>query len=70
MITALIAGADAAHAHARATGGAHPVWGTGSLMSAASSHQRGAEPDFDDEEYCQCWVMVLLALVERRARTA
>lgn len=66
----LIASAEAADRHRRRTGRPHPLWGTGSLMAAASGMPRGAGLDFEDDEDCRCWVMVLEALIRHRARKA
>jgi len=57
--------ADAADAHRRATGRAHPVWGTGSLMSAALARTRAPEPYLDDPDYAGCMAQVFEALVAR-----
>lgn len=56
--------AEDADVFARHTGYAHPVWGNGSLMSAARKHVLATEPGFDDVEYCQCFEIVLHLLVE------
>jgi hypothetical protein len=63
----LIARAEVADGHRAATGRAHPLWGGGSLMAAARAEACGPEPDFDDECYCVCWVMVLEGLLAHRA---
>lgn len=64
----LVAAAEAADVYTRATGRAHPTWGTGSLMAAAASMYRIPEPDFDDDAYCECWIIVLQALIGHRRR--
>jgi len=61
----MIREADCADAHMRRTGRAHPLWGNGSLMSAARKRRLADEPGFDDPGYCQCFEMVLRALVDR-----
>lgn len=58
--------AEAAEAHMRRTGRAHPLWGNGSLMSAARKRVLADEPGFDDPDYCRCFEMVLRGLVARR----
>lgn len=66
----LITMAEAADAHRSSTGRAHPRWGSGSLMAAASGMQKVPPPDFDDEEVCSVWMMILAALVAHRSRQA
>jgi hypothetical protein len=66
----LIAAAEAADAHRKETGRAHPHWGTGSLMAAASGMPRAADPGFGDDAYCRCWVLALEALIRHRSRQA
>lgn len=62
----MIREADSAEAHVRRTGKAHPLWGNGSLMSAARKRRLADEPGFDNPGYCQCFEMVLRALVVHR----
>lgn len=62
----MIREADLADRHRRRTGRLHPLWGNGSLMSAARKRMLADEPCFDDTEYCACFEMVLRALVERQ----
>jgi hypothetical protein len=62
----LIGEAEAADGHMRRTGRLHPLWGNGSLMSAARRRVQADEPGFDDPEYCQCFEMMLRALVDHR----
>ncbi len=59
----MIAEAERADRHVRATGRLHPVYGNGALMSAARSRALADEPGFDDLQYCQCFEMVLSALI-------
>lgn len=40
----------------------HPMWGNGSLMSAARMRVLSSEPDFDDQDYCDCVALVLAEL--------
>lgn len=63
----LIGEAEAADRHMRRTGRAHPLWGNGSLMAAARKRVLAPEPGFDDPDYCQCFEMVLRALIRRAA---
>ncbi len=63
----MIMESDAADEYARATGRLHPIWGNGSLMSAARKRMLADEPGFDDTEYCRCFEMVLRRLVDWRA---
>lgn len=44
------------------TGRAHPLWGSGSLMSAARRCPCAAEPGFDDWDYAEATILVLQAL--------
>lgn len=62
----MIREAEAADVHVRDTGALHPVWGNGSLMSAARKRVLADEPTFDDANYCACFEMVLRALIDRR----
>ncbi|AVO38518.1 hypothetical protein [Pukyongiella litopenaei] len=68
----LVHEAGEAYAHMQRTGKVHPLYGNGSLMSAARKRVLAAEPRFDDIEYCRCFEMVLrrLATVLGRAATA
>jgi hypothetical protein len=63
--------ADAADRFRKRTGRVHPLWGDGSLMSAAL--QAGAvlhEPFLSDPAYLEALATVFEALLERRMRTA
>ena len=62
----MIREAEAADAHVMRTGRVHPVWGNGSLMSAARKRLLADEPGFEDDDYCACFEMVLRLLVEHR----
>jgi len=53
--------------HRRKTGKLHPIWGDGSLMSAALNRRPGPEPSLDDPVYCACMALVLDALVDWRS---
>lgn len=62
----MIGEAEAADEYARRMGRLHPLWGNGSLMSAARKRMLADEPTFDDVEYCECFEQVLRGLIERR----
>lgn len=62
----LLAEAEAADRHVGRTGRLHPLFGNGSLMSAARKRMLADEPGFDDPEYCRCFEMVLRALVRHQ----
>lgn len=61
----MIGEADLAEKHLRRTGRHHPLFGNGSLMSAARKRVLADEPGFDDADYCLCFETVLRALVAR-----
>lgn len=61
----LIREAETADIYARRTGRLHPLWGNGSLMSAARKRVLADEPGFDDPDYCACFEMVLRQLIDR-----
>ena len=63
----MIQEADAADAFARREGRLHPLWGNGSLMSAARKRILADEPSFDDADYCACFELVLRGLIDRCA---
>lgn len=65
LLTRLFAEAEAADAHRLDTGRAHPLFGTGSLMSAALAHPVAREPFLDDPRYAACMAEVFEALVVR-----
>ncbi len=65
LLARLFAEAEAADAHRRATGLAHPDFGTGSLMSAALAHPVAREPWLDDPAYAACMARVFGALAAR-----
>lgn len=62
----LLAEAEAADAHRRATGKLHPRWGNGSLMAAARKRPLPPEPGFDDGDYCHAFATVLRMLAAHR----
>jgi hypothetical protein len=62
----MIEEAEAADIFAQQRGRLHPLWGNGSLMSAARKRMLADEPSFDNADYCECFEMVLRGLVEWR----
>jgi hypothetical protein len=66
LLARMLGEAEAADRHRRATGRAHPVWGTGSLMSAAMGRARRAEPFLDDRDYAACLALVFEVLARRQ----
>lgn len=47
-------------------GRVHPMWGDGSLMTAALLRKPPREPGLSDVDYCTCMAMVLEALTAVR----
>ncbi len=66
----MVAEAELADRHVQRTGRMHPVYGNGSLMTAARTRVLADEPGFDDPTYCQCFEMVLRQLIRHQARRA
>ncbi|WP_425083002.1 hypothetical protein [Ruegeria profundi] len=66
----MVAEAELADRHVQRTGRLHPLYGNGSLMTAARTRVLADEPGFDDLDYCQCFEMVLRQLIRRQARRA
>ena len=62
----MIQESEAADEYVGRVGRLHPMWGNGSLMSAARKRMLADEPTFDDIEYCACFEMVLRRLTEWR----
>ena len=58
--------AVAADKHVRCYGKLYPLFGNGSLMSAARKRILADEPGFDDLDYCACFEMVLRCLAQTR----
>lgn len=67
LLTRLLVEAEAADAYRLRTGRAHPLFGTGSLMSAALAHPVTREPYLDDPDYAACLARVFETLAQRRA---
>lgn len=65
LLAEIFAEAEAADAYRKRTGRAHPVWGTGSLMSAALGRDCAPEPCLDDPDYAACLAQVFTALAAR-----
>lgn len=55
----MIREAESAHEYALRTGRLHPLFGNGSLMSAARKRVLANEPGFDNVDFCRCFEMVL-----------
>lgn len=68
-IRRMLTHASAADAYRKRYGRAHPLWGVGSLMTAAGISRR-AEPFLDDPEYCECLSTVFRAIIDWRAENA
>lgn len=64
----LLARARAADRYRLRHGRAHPRFGTGSLMAAASGWERLPEPALSDPDYLRCLIVVLSALLENSGR--
>ncbi|MCP5039078.1 MAG: hypothetical protein GY945_15905 [Rhodobacteraceae bacterium] len=62
----MLAEADAADAYRQCRGRLHPLWGNGSLMSAALARPHCAEPFLDDPDYAACMALVFTVLAKRR----
>lgn len=67
-IVTLLRSAELGDRHRRAHGRAHPVFGTGTLMSAASGLPKLPEPSLDDPDYLDCLHEVIAALIAWRRR--
>lgn len=65
VLARLFREADLAHGRVRRKGSAHPVWGDGSLMTAALRRHPRAEPGLDNADYCRCLAMTFEALAIR-----
>ena len=65
VMVRLFCEAERAHDHVASKGRAHPLWGDGSLMTAALRRHPGPEPFFDNPEYCQCLSLTFAALACR-----
>ena len=59
--------AELANLYRLSMGRAHPRLGDGSLMAAALTRKRVAEPPLSDATYCRCLAQVLEALARRAA---
>ena len=64
----LLAQADLADRYRKRLGRAHPIYGTGSLMSAALGWPVGPRRRVYDASYCAALIVVLTALQQWRAR--
>lgn len=61
----MIAEAEVADRHVQRAGQMHPLFGNGSLMSAARKRVLADEPGFDNRDYCLCFETVLRVLIAR-----
>jgi hypothetical protein len=68
LLERLLDEAHWADLYRKRTGRAHPVWGDGTLMTAALRRDPPPEPTLSDRRYCGCLVQVLHAVLERRSR--
>jgi hypothetical protein len=66
VITQLLQESVWANRHRKTCGRVHPVWGDGSLMSAALNRRPVAEPSLSDADYCDCMARVFEALISWR----
>lgn len=57
--------ADLAHRFFRDRHRPHPIWGDGSLMTAALRRHPLPEPGLDSADYCRCLAMTYQALGAR-----
>lgn len=69
MLARLFAQADAAEIYRKYHRSLHPVWGDGSLMSAALTYPHGCEPFLDDPDYAACMAMIFTALSAQKPAT-
>lgn len=65
MVNMLLA-ADIADHYRKTLGRAHPRYGTGSLMAAASGWPQPPEPGLDDSDYLACLICVLSVIRSRK----
>ncbi len=66
----MVAEAELADRHVQRTGRLHPLYGNGSLMTAARTRELADEPGFDDPDYCRCFEVVLRQLIRFQTRRA
>ena len=64
----LLAQADLADRYRKRLGRAHPLYGTGSLMSAALGWPEGPRVRVYDASYCAALIVVLMAVQDWRRR--
>ena len=62
----LIREAEGADRFVRRLGKLHPIWGNGTLKSAAHAYRLTDEPSFDDPAYARAFAMVLSKLIIRK----
>ena len=66
LLVRMIDQAEQADRYRKRLGRAHPNWGNGSLMAAASRWPQAPEPFLSDPDYLDCLQMVLGRLARRR----
>ncbi len=62
--------ADWADRYVRRLGRVHPLWGDGTLMSAARKRVLADEPELSDADYCSCLELVFETLARWRSEAA
>ena len=69
-MASLLTASDIADRYRKTMGRAHPQYGTGSLMAAASGCRQPSEPALDDPDYLACLICVLSVLRRRKQDAA
>ena len=64
----LLQEADWADRFTRRLGKPHPLWGNGTLLTAAQRYRQVAEPTFDDPAYCSAFEIVVSQLAGQKRR--
>lgn len=70
LLRRLMDEADLADRFRRRQGRAHPVYGNGTLMSAALARPQAKPPANDDVEYLACLAQAIEAVLDRRGTGA
>lgn len=65
VLARLLREADLAHEYFKRKRRTHPIWGDGSLMTAALRRRPASEPSLDRADYCRCLAMIYNALAAR-----
>lgn len=66
MIACMVSEAEAADRYRKQVGRSHPLWGNGTLESAARNRPLAAPRSLSDSDYLSCLALVLDALLARR----